>query len=225
MKKLNLIIIAVSFMAVYCSAQDNNGAPINNNQQVSNTDFRDKFQVGVKAGLNYSNVYSTKGEEFKADPKFGFATGLFVAIPIGKFLGIQPEALYSQKGFKATGMILNSSYDVTRTTSYIDIPILASLKPIEYFTLLAGPQYSYLIKQKDVFANATSTIEQQQEFENDNVRRNTLCFLGGFDINYFHLVISTRIGWDILNNNGDGTSTTPQYKNVWYQLTLGYRSF
>jgi hypothetical protein len=179
----------------------------------------------IREVITYSNVYKTSGEDFNSDAKFGFATGVFLAIPIGRFLGVQPEVLYSQKGFKATGTILNSPYDVTRTTSYIDIPLLVALKPIEYFTLVAGPQYSYLIKQKDVFANATSTIEQQQEFENDNIRKNTVCFLGGFDINYYHLVISARLGWDLFNNKGDGTSTTPEYKNVWYQLTLGYRSF
>jgi hypothetical protein len=227
MKKLILVIAALAFVGYYSKAQENNVNPVNNNTQQNNNnnDSRDKFQAGLKAGLNYSNVYDTKGEEFKTDAKFGFATGFFLAVPIGKFLGIQPEVLYSQKGFKATGIILNNTYDVTRTTSYIDVPLLASLKPVEYITLLAGPQYSYLIKQRDVFENATSTIEQEQEFKNDNLRRNTLCFLGGFDINYYHLVISTRVGWDILNNNGNGTTTTPQYKNVWYQLTLGYRSF
>jgi hypothetical protein len=226
MKKIILLIATITFLGNYSKAQVNNMNQADNNMQQNNTDSRNRFQAGIKGGLNYSNVYDSKGEEFNSDPKFGFAGGVFVAIPIGKFLGVQPEVLYSQKGFKATGRILNSTYDVTRTTSYIDIPILAALKPIEYFTLLAGPQYSYLIKQKDVFANATSTIEQQQEFENDDIRKNTLCFLGGFDINYYHMVISTRVGWDILNNNGKGTTTTtPQYKNVWYQLTIGYRSF
>ena len=225
MKKIILLITALAFIGNYSKAQENNTAPVNINVQQNKTDFRDKPQFGLKLGLNYSNVYSTNGADFKSDPKFGLATGFFLAVPIGKFLGIQPEILYSQKGFKATGMILNSTYDITRTTSYLDVPLLFALKPIEYFTLLAGPQYSYLIKQKDVFANATSSIEQQQEFENDNIRKNTLCFLGGFDLNYYHLVISARVGWDLLNNNGDGTSTTPKYKNVWYQLTLGYRSF
>jgi hypothetical protein len=32
-----------------------------------------------------------------------------------------------------------------------------------------------------------------------------------------------RGSWDLKNNNGDGTSTTPRYKNVWYQATVGYR--
>lgn len=213
MKKLILIIIAIFGMINISSAQD------------SENDFREKLQFGVKLGANYSNVFDTKGEDFVADPKFGFVFGGFVAIPIGKYIGIQPELLFSQKGFKATGVLLGSTYELKRTTTYIDVPILFALKPIEYLTLLAGPQYSYLIKQTDAFANTTTSILQEQTFENDNIRRNTFGFIFGADLNYSNLVIGGRVGWDILNNNGDGTSTTPRYKNVWYQFTLGYRFF
>jgi hypothetical protein len=34
-----------------------------------------------------------------------------------------------------------------------------------------------------------------------------------------NIVIGARAGWDLLNNKGDGTSTTPRYKNMWYQAT------
>jgi len=37
------------------------------------------------------------------------------------------------------------------------------------------------------------------------------------------LVLSGRVAWDLYDNNGDGTSTTPRYKNVVGQITLGYR--
>ena len=190
--------------------------------QESETDFREKLQVGMKIGANYSNVYDSKGEQFNADPRFGLAAGGFIAIPIGKYLGIQPELLFSQKGFQATGKVSNQDYEMTRTTSYIDIPLMFALKPIEFLTLVAGPQYSYLIKQKDVFTNSVSSFAVEQEFKNDNIRKNIFCFTGGADFIFKHYVASARVGWDISNNNGDGTSTTPRYKNIWYQFTVGY---
>lgn len=190
-----------------------------------NTNAQDEVSVGLKIGTNYSNVYDSKGEDFEADSKFGFATGVFLSIPIGKYLGIQPEVLFSQKGFKGSGSMLGSTYDLTRTTNYIDIPLLVAVKPIESFTLLAGPQFSYLIKQKDKFTNSTTNFEQEKEFDNDNIRKNTLCFIGGFDINLDHTVLGARVGWDLSNNNGNGTSTTPRYKNVWGQVTVGYRFY
>ena len=191
--------------------------------QENKTDFREELSFGIKGGVNYSNVYDSQGEEFQADPKLGLAGGAFVAIPIGRYFGIQPEALISQKGFRATGRILGGTYSFTRTTTYLDVPLLFSIKPSEFISLQVGPQYSYLIKQNDAFTNASTSIEQEQEFVNDNIRKNTLCFIGGADINLKHVVLGARAGWDILNNNGDGTSTTPRYKNVWYQATIGYR--
>jgi hypothetical protein len=178
---------------------------------------------GLKAGANYSNVYDSEGEDFEADGKFGFVAGAFLSIPIGQYLGIQPELLFSQKGFKAKGRMFGSGYDLTRTTNYIDLPLLVALKPVPELTFLAGPQFSYLVKQKDVFSNATTNFQQEKEFENDNIRKNTLCFIAGFDINLDHTVIGARAGWDLSNNNGDGSSTTPRYKNAWLQATLGFK--
>lgn len=211
MKRVILSIAAVAFIF-------NIG-----NAQVDNIDLREKLTFGVKVGANLSNVYDSESEEFNADSKFGLATGVFVGIPIGKYLGIQPEILFSQKGFKATGSVLGSNYEITRTTNYIDVPLLIAVKPTSFLTLLAGPQYSYLLKQKDVFENSSVTFEEEDEFENDNIRKNTMCFTGGFDVNLNNLVLGARAGWDFKENNGDGTSTTPRYKNVWYQATIGYR--
>lgn len=184
---------------------------------------QDDVAVGLKIGANYSNVYDSKGEDFEADAKFGLTAGAFVSIPFGKYVGVQPEVLFSQKGFKGTGTMFGSSYDLTRTTNYIDVPLLVAVKPTGAITLLAGPQFSFLLKQTDKFTNGTTNVQQEEEFHNDNIRKNTLCFLGGFDINVDHTVIGLRAGWDLSNNNGNGTSSTPRYKNVWGQLTLGYR--
>jgi hypothetical protein len=64
-------------------------------------DQRDQLFFGVKIGVNYSNIYDAQGENFVDDPKYGVALGGFVSIPIGAFFGVQPELLYSQKGYKS----------------------------------------------------------------------------------------------------------------------------
>lgn len=189
----------------------------------STTDNREKLFFGLKVGTNYSNVYDSQGEDFVADAKFGIAGGAFVSIPIGSFFGIQPEVLFSQKGYKSTGTFLGSSYSMTRTTDYLDIPLFVVIKPIENVSILFGPQFSYLMKQKDDFTGGTITATQEETYTNDNYRKNTFCLTGGADLNIDHLVIGLRAGWDVENNNGDGTTTTPRYKNMWYQATIGYR--
>lgn len=187
------------------------------------TDNRDKMSFGVKVGANYSNVYDSEGEDFVADAKFGLAVGGFVHIPLGKFIGIQPEILYSQKGFKSSGTYFGSTYEMTRTTDHIDVPILFAVKPIPQITLLFGPQFSYLLSQKDDFTGGTITTTQEDDFNNDNLRKNTFGLTGGADFNVDNLVIGLRAAWDVNNNNGDGTSTTPRYKNMLYQATIGYK--
>src|SRR3990167_3429910 len=178
MKKINLMIVALTVISFNAIAQDE-----------SSMDTRDQLQFGAKIGLNYANVYDSKGEEFDADAKFGMAVGGFISIPIGTYIGVQPEVLYSQKGFRATGKILGLNYDFTRTTSYLDIPLYFALKPSEFITILAGPQFSYLLSKKDVFATTVTTIEQEQEFENDNIRKNTLGVSVGIDLNFSSLVL------------------------------------
>jgi hypothetical protein len=191
--------------------------------QDSTIDPRERFSIGAKVGANLANVWDARGEEFQADAKLGFAGGIFVGIPIGKFLGVQPELLISQKGFKASGRLLGENYGLTRTNTYLDIPLQVQVKPIEYFTLLAGPQFSYLLHQRDQYSFGQNSIAQETEFENDNIRKNILGFVVGFDVNIKFMVFSTRAGWDFQTNHGDGTSSTPRYKNRWLQFTLGVK--
>ncbi len=211
MKKLILVFVFATLMFGSAFAQK------------SNADFREKVSFGVKAGINISNVYDSQGEQFNADAKLGLAAGIFVALPIGKFIGVQPEILFSQKGYKGSGSLLGSNYSYTYTSNYIDVPLLFAIKPISLITILVGPQYSFLVKDSYKFDSALINIDQEHVFENDNIRKNTLSFLGGVDFNFKRIVIGTRVGWDLQANKGDGTSETARYKNIWYQATIAFR--
>ncbi|MFM2360253.1 MAG: hypothetical protein RLY16_2246 [Bacteroidota bacterium] len=182
-----------------------------------------RLQFGVKAGVNYSNVYDAKAEAFVADAKYGVMAGAFITIPLGKYWGLQPELLYSQRGYKATGMLLGNAYSFTRTSSFIDVPILLAIKPSPFVSILIGPQYSFLSHQKDVFVLSEHSAAQEAQFNNDNIRKNILCITGGLDVQISRVNIGLRAGWDMQKNNGDGASTSPQYKNVWYQASIGFR--
>ncbi|MCW3086200.1 MAG: hypothetical protein JWP12_3566 [Bacteroidetes bacterium] len=213
MKKLTILIAALLLsLTASLKAQDEN-------------DSRGKFHIGLKAGANYSNVYDEQGDNFHAHAKFGFVGGGFIQIPIGKYIGIHPEILFSQKGYQGYGNVNdpNTSYTYYRTTNFLDIPLLLAIKPSRHFTILAGPQYSYLMSQSDVFTGNNTASYQEQDFRNDNLRKNILAGVVGFDINAGGFVFGGRYGFDLQNNNGDGTSTVPRYKNVWLQGTLGYR--
>ena len=185
-------------------------------------DTRNNLKFGIKGGINHSNVWDEEGQDFEADPKDGFSGGAYLSIPVGKYLGVQPELLYSQKGFQAYGRAFGTDYSYVRTTNYLDIPILIQFKPTEFITFLGGPTYSYLMSQRDEWQYGTFTDAEYQEFDNSNLSKNTLGAVFGADINVNHFVIAPRVGWDFQTNNGDGTSESPRYRNQWLQLTLGY---
>lgn len=212
MKKILIISTLMFSMVSFVKAQDE-------------TDNREKIQFGARIGASYSNVYDTKGEEFDAEAKLGFSGGAFVMFPIGKYFGIQPEIMINQKGYKATGSLLFSSYEMKRTTTFLEVPLLFAIKPSEFITILAGPQYSYLLMQTDKFTSSAISYQQEQQFEQDNIRKNIFGLVVGADINLKHFVLGGRVGWDMQANRGDGTSSTPRYKNLSGQLTIGYKLY
>jgi hypothetical protein len=186
-------------------------------------DTRDRLTIGFRAGINYSNVWDAQGQDFKASPRIGFAGGVFAGIPLGTFLGFQPEVLLSQKGFQGSGTLLDQPYSFSRTTTYIDVPLQLQLKPSEFLTIVLGPEYSYLINEENTYTYGINSSSQEQAFNNDNIRKNIFGLIVGADVIIERFVISGRVGWDLQTNNGNGTSSTPRYKNQWGQLTIGFK--
>jgi hypothetical protein len=209
MKKTTIMLLAcASIFGMKVSAQE---------------DLREELKFGIRAGANYSNVWDEKDNDFEANGKLGFAGGVFLHVPIGKYLGVQPEVLFSQKGYSGSGTFITQPYSFKRTTNYLEVPLLFAIKPASFITIVLGPQYSFLLSQKTDFTSGTFTSSELSEYENDNIRKNTLGAVVGFDINVNHIVVSPRAGWDFQTNHGDGSSSSPRYKNQWLQLTLGYR--
>lgn len=211
MKRILLAMIAITFMINMSVAQE------------ETLDLRENITFGIKGGVNLSNIYDSNEEDFDAEGKIGFVAGAFLGIPLGPVVGIQPEILYSQRGFQATGSNLLGDYEFKRTTNYLDVPLFLAIKPSPVLTLLAGPQFSFLLDEKYDFESGILTGGLEEDFDNEDIRKNTLCITGGVDFNFDNLVISGRAGWDLKENNEDGESTTPRYKNVWLQATLGFR--
>lgn len=217
MKRFKTAVFALMILTAANAAAQ--GEPI---KPTADGDNRDQFGFGIRAGLNIANVYDEEGEDFIADSKTGFYGGAFVSVPLGTIIGIQPEVIYSQKGFKATGTFLGGSYNFERTTSYLDIPLQLSIKPIPQLTFLVGPQFSYLLETKDDFNEGTLTLVQEEEITGDNYKKGVIGAVVGVEANWKGLFVSARGGWDITKTDSDGDSTSPRYKNQVIQFGLGY---
>ena len=209
MKKLLLTMLTMFPLMIQGSAQ------------TAKSDLRNNIIVGIKGGANYSWVYDRYG--FNAEGRSGIVAGYFFSLPITTNFGIQPELLFAQKNFRATGRLIGDSYDFTRIVSYIEAPVMFAFKPHKMFTILAGPQYSFLIQQVDNFPNGNNNIQQQKMLDNAKVRKQVLGFVAGTDVTINQCVIGLRVGLDIQNNSVEKSVTIPLYKNAWLQGTAGFR--
>ncbi|MFN8844454.1 MAG: porin family protein [Chryseotalea sp.] len=180
------------------------------------------FKVGVKTGITTSNIWQVKPTTFHAYSNEGFMAGVFTSVTLGNYVGLQLEISVTQKGLKGTGTLLGSSYSLTRTTTYVDFPLLIQLKPVTYLSFFIGPQYAVLAKSKTQYTFNQNADLVRAEFNKEQNRKHLLGLVAGVDIHIKHVVLSARIGWDLQNNNTNKNSVTPDYRNKWIALCLGY---
>ena len=224
MKAQVLVITAVLILAQLALNAQEQTSP-NEKQDASSRDARRKVVPGIKLGVNRSNVYDANGNYFSSDFKQGFAAGVYLALPINRFFGIQPEIMYQQKGFEGRSQVFGQMYVMSRTTNHIDVPVQFQLKIFKWLTFLAGPQYSFLLKHADDYSEVDATGARMSDFSNDQPSKGTFGTLIGLDLNFGHIVFSARSGWDVTDNSSDGISVAPNYKNRWIQGTVGYRFY
>ncbi|WP_242920803.1 porin family protein [Pontibacter liquoris] len=139
---------------------------------------------GVRAGANLSNLSGDLKNENQFDNKIGFHGGITYNFGIvDDFFGIQPELLYSQKGFKNSDEEFEALGQKYRREgkvnyNYLDLPVLAHIKagPI-YFE--GGPQASYLLS-----VNNTTKTYLNDELQNTNVDSKSTDGLKKFELGY-----------------------------------------
>jgi hypothetical protein len=115
-----------------------------------------QIKFGIKGGLNLANVKNIGLASNKV--RFGFNGGVLTEILIGKKFIIQPELLYSVKGFKFPATEFNSTG--TLSFNYISAPILGGYQASEKLTILAGPELSFLTNAKSRFDNTDHDVSK-----------------------------------------------------------------
>jgi opacity protein-like surface antigen len=181
------------------------------------------LHFGIRGGLNLAAiVQDDDAPNFDTKMKPGFQAGVYLQLPITSGFSVQPEVLYSQKGYKADGTIFGTDYDFRVTTNYIDVPLLAKFTPIKNFGLVVGPQFSFLTNTTTKFSAGGSQIEDQIDNDNDNLRKNILGGLVGLEAGVTdNITLSARYALDFQKNNGDGTSNSLRYRNQVVSFTVG----
>ncbi len=179
-------------------------------------------KFGIKGGLNLSNIIKDGGDnnfDTKINP--GFNVGVTMDLPLGDVVAFTPEVLFATKGYKLKSDLV----EYTQTTSFIDIPVLATIKLGETgLNLVAGPQVSFLMSTKNKFDTSFGQYEDQVNEDSDKFKKSLVSGLVGlrYDINK-NVDIHGRYALDFQKNNENGSNTTPEYKNQVISIGFGYK--
>ena len=181
-----------------------------------------QVSAGLRAGINLANMVE-EGGDFDHELKAGAAVGAFMEIPVVKFLSIQPELWYSQKGYKTSGNVFGNGYSYKANLNYLDVPLMLKLKPTQEFGIVAGPQFSWLVSSGYKFETGNGSFEQSFDEDNSNLRNNLLGGVIGLEYSAGHFVAGARYSLDFQENDEDGNTNTPRFKNQVIGFSLGYR--
>lgn len=187
-------------------------------------------KIGIKAGLNLSQLYVDQPNVEDENMKLGLNFGLFGKIPINNFLAVQPEVLYSNVGSKITygGSNLENLLgiepgEVRFNLNYIQVPIglAANLGPLN---IHAGPYLSYLLSAnvRDLQSSDLSTTDLVELDTDDfNTLDYGVMFGVGFDVGGVTIGARYNHGLREVGNSGIAGQLTENSKNGVGQIYIG----
>ena len=205
-----------------------------------------RVRLGLRAGANYSNLAGNLKNQDTYNNKIGFLGGVILNVPVTSdgFFSVQPELLYSQKGFenKPTAYSVLGIPGTTQKRegsvnyNYLDVPVLLKVRA-SGLVFEAGPQYSYLLSANNKttttttppFGGTPSTSEAQNKTDVSSLNRNELGYLAGVGYEAENgLSLSLRYTGafsDFVKSDYKDTYFEGDLKNARhsaFQLSLGY---
>lgn len=103
-----------------------------------------KFQLGLKGGLNISTFTQQPVQNVKKSALMSFTGGGFINFMIGNNFSIQPDVLFVTQGVKIDSSGNKSDLKV----NYLSIPVMAKFKFNSGLFVEAGPQVSFKLGEE-----------------------------------------------------------------------------
>jgi hypothetical protein len=189
---------------------------VRHRQQPQADDFY-KVKVGITGGLNISNTIDANSD-YSTGAIAGFNAGLFMELPVVFPFSIQPEVLYSQKGFTA----ITPDGNLTQRSNYIDVPILAKFKLSPSFNFLVGPQISFPVSTNVTFDNGFNTTNEYNYSQFD--QKTILDGVVGVSFDITPTVeLRARYTIDLESNDQNNTYLGGDLRTAVYQIGLGFK--
>jgi hypothetical protein len=174
-------------------------------------------RVGIKGGLNVSNMYIDNIHDENA--RYGFNVGLYGQILSSDFFAVQPELLYSTKGSKAFYQDIGDQ-TVKYNFNYIDLPVLAVFKLGRSAEIHVGPYVSYLLNANISYSG--DVINGDDEIDKDDLKSYDYGLTGGFGLNFGPMQAGVRYNYGLVKiaDNADSELYLGDSKNSVAQIYL-----
>lgn len=180
-------------------------------EQRTSTETRMQPKIGIKGGVNLSNLYVDDVED--ENMKVGLNLGVFAKFPVTRGFSIQPEILYSSKGSKVkyNNAVLGQG-EYRFNLNYVEMPILAVFNLGKNFNIHAGPYAALLTSANIKRMDEDLDVDHIRDLNTDDFKRFDFGLAGGlgFDIQNFTLGARYNYG---LNEVGDGGVSGEALKN------------
>jgi len=148
MKKIYLLLLVLSVsLSGLAQKRVTSTDPVNHNLEDNLAPDNEGF--GLKGGINLADVYGNAGSDFTTPEKIkSFHAGVYAQFSFTDNFSVQPEVLFSRKGFTAGNSGVAGGTHKIRL-DYFDVPLLFSLRVLNNISLMAGPQASLLLTVKE----------------------------------------------------------------------------
>lgn len=217
MKKIYLLL-ALLLVSQLIMAQSRSRSRSRSRSQVEAT-----AAFGVMGGINFNNpkinALTTGGNEVTdvGDGNFGFHVGLYSTIDFELF-AIQPEVYFSQQGGKYR---INATQEHEFKLSLIQIPLLGRYNFLEYFHVLAGPQFGIPIQAEVSFSGGSPTDVK------DQIKGLDVAMVLGIGLTIPEYNVSGSLRWsrgfsEMIDEAGTSAGSVTALKNSMIQISASY---
>lgn len=194
---------------------------------VNNAQAQSSPRVGIKGGLNLSNLYVNDVHDENA--RIGWHGGLYAQLFSNEAFAIQPEVNFSTKGTGITyGSVNNTSVNINHDTrinlSYLDIPVLAVFKLGRAAEIHVGPYWSYLLKA-EIRNKGNNPDNEFDTIDRDNFDNWDYGLVGGIGFNLgkaAQLGARYNYGLNEIADSAYGKARLGNSKNQVAQLYLSF---
>jgi len=184
-------------------------------------------QIGIKAGINFSNV--TKASDISNSNTAGFHAGLFLSPATKGVMGYRTELLFSQQGYNYKTGTNTGNVNL----NYLILPQYMTINITKYFQLQLGGQIAFLLNAKADSSNTSNANNPYGEMM-DYYNKFDYGYGGGIEVHPIKgLLLGARVNISLSSLYKDMGSSTPgtppsfipevDVKNNLFQIFAGWQ--